>query len=63
VEKRSETSQGRKGDHKRGKHQTAVLKGTVGNDQEENGALVIKHGKKLKGGGIKKKRKKKERMR
>lgn len=48
VEKRSETCQGRKGDHKRGKHQTAVFKGIVENDQEENGALVIKHGKKLK---------------
>ena len=45
---RLDTCQGRKGDHKRGKHQTAVLKGTVVNDQEENRALQIKHGMKLK---------------
>ena len=43
MEMRSETCQGRKDDHKSGKHQTAVLKGTVENDQEENGALVIKY--------------------
>lgn len=45
---RPDTCQGRKGDRKRGKHQTAVLKGTVENDQEEDGALEIKHGMKLK---------------
>jgi len=55
MEMRLHTCQGRKGDHKRGKHQTAVLKGTVVNNQEENGALELKHGMKKK----KKKEKKK----